>query len=132
MARHIGSPDWIDAYLEWTDREPGIGDRFLAYCGDDDGEDVATVYLEWIDAAPAVAQVAAQVANTEPGMPDLLRQTVLLMALRTESECVHLLRQALDSGEPTARTLRLAVETLEHVDADVQALSSRFLEMRAH
>ena len=112
MAQHIGGSDWISAYLEWTDAEIGMSGQSFAVSGietgDDGVEDSAAVYLEWIDAGPTAVQRAAAVFAPEP-----LREAVLLMAVRTESECMHILRQALDDGHPTSQTLRLAMEALE-------------------
>ena len=91
MTQHTGSSEWIDAYLEWTETDFGTDEQPFAYWGVDTGFD-------------ASANLAA---------PEPLREAVLLMALRTESECMHILRQALDEGIPTTRTLRLAVEAIE-------------------
>jgi len=55
-----------------------------------------TAYLEWIDASP-----------------DFSREGVLLMTLRTEADCVHVLRQVLEAGSTAPGTLRLAIEGLE-------------------
>ena len=65
-------------------------------------------YLEWMDetAGPSIG------AAFEPATPDVLREAVLLMTLCTGSECVHILRQALDEGSPTSHTLELAAEAL--------------------
>lgn len=126
MTQHSSSSEWISAYLEWTDSEVGTTSQRSAFpvaiAGANGGEDIAAIYLEWIDSAPA--QHAATAFAAEP-----LREAVLLMALRTESECMHILRQALDDGRPTSQTLRLA---LDNVEADVRALSGRILELRAH
>jgi hypothetical protein len=96
-----GGSDWIKAYLEWTDAEFGMSMELFSApgmeAGDDPAEDAAAVYLEWIDSASIATQ----------------REAVLLMALRAESECMHMLRQALDDGHPTSQTLRLATEALD-------------------
>ena len=112
MAQHIGNSDWINAYLEWTDAEFGMSSQWFAVSGMEAGEDwaeeTAAVYLEWIDAEPTAMRRAAAVLAPEP-----LREAVLLMALRTESECMHILRQALDAGRPTSQTMQLAMEALD-------------------
>ena len=101
MDQHSRSSDWINAYLEWTDRECGMPSQLFAVsgieAGDDWAEESAAEYLEWIDTESTATQ----------------REAVLLMALRTESECMHMLRQALDDGIPTSQTLRLAMEALD-------------------
>ena len=66
-----------------------------------------TAYLEWIDAEP-----------------DLSREGVLLMALRTEAECVHMLRRALETDGAVPDTLRLA--------ADVRALADKVMALQLH
>ena len=171
-----GGSDWINAFLEWTEIESAISGQSLAVSRmealDDGAEETASVYLEWIDAAPAAAPRAAERVLA----PEPLREAILLMALRTESECMHMLRQALDDGQATPQKLRLAMEALEcaktlladerrawdalsalrledqplswigwtdesrmdwpcaleDVEADVRALSSRIVELRAH
>jgi len=115
MTQIGGGSDWINAYLEWTEAGSGASGQLFAIpameAGDDRAEETAAVYLEWIDAAPIATQ----------------REAVLLMALRTESEFMHILRQALDNESrmdwPCA---------LENVEAGVRALSGRILELRAH
>jgi hypothetical protein len=74
------------------------------------GSDWINAYLEWTetDAAPSAKPGAVADASRES-----LREAILLMALRTESECMHILRQALDDGEPTPQTLRLAMEAID-------------------
>lgn len=115
MTQYSGNAEWINAYLEWTESEPGevvaepFADRGVE-ASVNSAMDIAAVYLEWMDEAAGAAQRTA----IDFGTPDLLREAALLMALRTESECVHILRQALDNGDPTSHTLRLAVEALEY------------------
>ena len=99
MNQHIDNSQWIGAYLEWTETEPGMPGQY-ALSGADDGADsvdIAVTYLEWIDAAPRRDRRApAAASRLSP------RDDVLLM------------------------------EALEHVVADVRALSGRILELRAH
>jgi len=104
MAQHIGSPEWINAYLEWTDTEFSVASGMDA----DAATDITAAYLEWIDAPPAKERRALAFTVGEPQ-----REAVLLLALRTESECMHMLRQALDYGLPTSQTLRVAMEALD-------------------
>ena len=49
MAQHIGSSEWINAYLEWTDTEFSVASGMDA----DAAMDITAAYLEWIDASPA-------------------------------------------------------------------------------
>ena len=57
-------------------------------------------------------------------------QGVLLMALRAESDCVHILRQVLET-EDTILDRELPA-TLAVVAADVRALADKLLEIRPH
>ena len=104
MAQHIGSTEWINTYLEWMNTEFSL----------DSGTDtdathgIATAYLEWIDAPPARDRRAAKPSAAQPQ-----REAALLLALRTESECMHIVRQALDSGPATSQTLQAALEALD-------------------
>ena len=110
MAQHIGSPEWIDAYLEWTDTESRTAARVLLAASMDAeaAMDITTAYLEWLDAPPAKERRAVASSAMQPQ-----REAVLLLALRTESECMHMLRQALDCGFSTSQTLRVAMEALD-------------------
>ena len=110
MAQHIGSPEWINAYLEWTDTESGTAAKRSLASGMDANValDITSAYLEWIDAPPAKERRAVASGAVQPQ-----REAVLLLALRTESEYMHMLRQALDCGFPTSQTLRVAMEALD-------------------
>lgn len=128
MTQHIDSSDWIGAYLEWTETEPGMALR-SAFSGAhaDDGGDIAATYLEWIDATPLQDRRASA-----PVSGSALREDALLMVLRTESECARILRQALEDERSTTRAMQKAMAALDDIDADVRALSGRILELRAH
>lgn len=117
--------EWISAFLEWTfsesDRSPAElrahTDTLIA--SEAFGE-IAEAYLEWIDAAPvAAAAVRSQFVPDRPAVenggdaPGLSREGVLLMALRTEADCVHMLRQVLEADGAAPATLQLAFEGLE-------------------
>jgi hypothetical protein len=124
MAQHLGSPEWITAYLEWTNTEFSVASGMDA----DVATDIATAYLEWIDASPAKERRAPAFRAGEPQ-----REAVLLLALRTESACMQIVRQALDAR------ISCDIESgmdwpsaLASVEADMRALSGRILELRAH
>ena len=124
MAQHIGSSEWINAYLEWTDTEFSVASGMDA----DAAMDITAAYLEWIDASPARERRALVFTAGEPQ-----REAVLLLALRTESECMQIVRQALDAR--IAWDLESGMDwpgALASVEADVRALSGRILELRAH
>ena len=68
-----------------------------------------SAYLEWIDVqAGEAAFQTRQVFIERRGIdrrasaPEPSREDVLLIALRAESDCVHLLRQALDTSRDLA------------------------------
>lgn len=119
------APDWIGAYLDWTQIEQELtpanstgGGRRAAPVSDF----FSTAYLEWLDASlPAQPQTWA-IRATMParraadvfGGASGFHEAVLLAALHTESDCLHLLRQVLDGGAPNRGTVRLAVEALEY------------------
>jgi hypothetical protein len=130
MTQPFESSHWISAYLEWTDTDPGMG-RPPALTGADSdafgNDDLAAVYLEWIDAAPVRDRRARA-----PVSRSSLREAALLMVLRTESECAHILRQALEDDKSTSQAMQLAMEALDKIETDVRGLSGRILELRAH
>lgn len=130
MGQHFDNSQWISAYLEWTETEPGMSRPYALAAADDGADDsveIAVTYLEWIDAAPRQDRRARA-----PLSQSALREAALLMVLRTESECAHILRQALADDHSTSQAMQLAIETLDNIDADVRALSGRILELRAH
>jgi hypothetical protein len=125
MDQDRGGTEWISEFLEWTfsesDRSPGDMrahiDSVMAI--EAEGE-IAEAYLEWIDASPvAAAAVRSQFGFDRRGVVsnadvlDLSREGILLMALRTEADCVHMLRQVLEMDGAGAGNLRLAIEGLE-------------------
>jgi len=115
--------NWINEYLEWMD--PGSsGISATPAISADANMDFVAAYLEWIDSAPSVtapgrATVVAHApapAGIEIYRPEALREAILLMALRTESECVHVLRQVVDQGDATSRTVELAAEAIAYAE----------------
>lgn len=116
--------DWIGAYLEWTQcewTETAASSPAQGGSAASDG-DFTSAYLEWLDAGvPARAPLAsARGATPARRASDVLgggsgfHEAVLLAALHTESDCLHILRQILDGGAPNRGTVRLAVEALEY------------------
>ena len=67
--------------------------------------DWVAAYLEWID--------------DEPAAPS--RETMLLSALRAESDCLHVLRQVLDAGESSAGSVQLAIDGLAEAQRLLEA-----------
>lgn len=115
--------DWIAAYLEWANSDGrtadlrGSGGSAASEAYPPSGTFVAA-YLDWIDEqfAPASSARQARVAMEPGGELNTLREAVLLDALRTESDCIHMLRQLIDVGGASAATLRFAIETVERAD----------------
>lgn len=123
------SVDWMVEYLEWSSAgERDALPRVLATvsveaASDGAGDGFATAYLEWMDAAQAM---------TEPDFNLARREAALWAALRTESDCVHMLRQLLEARDAPPRSVSFAFDTLEDVAADVHALMGKVLELRVH
>lgn len=69
--------EWVTAYLEWTDVQPGA------------------------DGATQVRRVVVERRRTDrrSNGSSTAREAALLEALRAESDCVRLLRQALESSQ---------------------------------
>lgn len=118
------APDWIGAYLEWTQGEwTKVAASSSASGGLAAGDgDFPAAYLEWLDAgvparAPLLSNRGATPARRASdvfGGTSGFHEAVLLAALHTESDCLHILRQILDGGAPNRGTVRLAVEALEY------------------
>lgn len=115
--------DWIAAYLDWANSDGRT--VHLRGSGGDTASEVHTpsdtfvaAYLDWIDEqfAPASGAGQARVAMETAAELSALREAVLLDALRTESDCLHMLRQLIDVGGASAATLRFAIETVERAD----------------
>jgi len=125
--------DWINEYLQWMNGGEGSVARAAPVTAAANTDFVAA-YLEWMDAAPEAAPspptrapvrvpVRAPVrarmpawAGIEVYRPEALREAILLMALQTEYDCVHMLRQAVDAGAPTPDTVDLARDALRHAE----------------
>ena len=78
MDLYSSSDEWVSAYLDWIDSEMA-----------DDVIKVQTVVVE------------RRRRDRRFNGPDASRETALLMALRAESDCVKLLRQALQASGAT-------------------------------
>ena len=133
MDRSKSTADWIAAYQEWTNADYRVSE-WSWFVRDGAGEASAShtdrfaaAYLEWAEDARAALQqdsgfrLAADVGNLRAAgdmgnQLDALREAVLLEALRTESDCIHILRQTLDAGGTAADTVRFAFETVERAD----------------
>jgi hypothetical protein len=83
MDRDFQSADWIGAYFEWQEASAAAPSAYSSQ-----------------DSLPEVAL-------------DRSREAVLLAALRAESDCLFVLRDALSGGVGSSHALRLALETLD-------------------
>jgi hypothetical protein len=118
--------DWIEAYLDWTnpersDHRASEPDPVAYRVTVEASEGFSAAYLEWMDAAPRAPAFPYRArpaggATDDLGTLDALREAVLLVALRAESDCIHMLRRSLAAGETTPDAVKLAVEALGHVN----------------
>ena len=109
--------EWIGAYRTWMDGEEGMVERRSCVRRSsrdtDGGEDFTACFLEWVqvESAPLL-----EFKGAEQPAREQIRESVLLDTLRMESECVHMLRQVLDSDSRTPETLQLALQALRNAD----------------
>jgi len=123
MNQSTGTADWIGAYLEWTGAGSFTGAREHIEFGGAEaaGADLAAnytaAYLEWMDAAPPVRERRTRYRAREArdGDADVCREA-LLVALQMESDCIKFLRQILEAGGTTTRSVSFASETIEHAE----------------
>ena len=106
--------EWIGAYRAWLDGEDGLIERRSyvrrAASGAEGGDEFSACFLEWVQAEPAPRLEFKAAGQPAAG------ETVLFDTLRIESECVHMLRQVLDSDGSTPQTLQLALQALRSAD----------------
>ena len=120
--------DWLDANLECMNLDDQvIGLRSLAGVGAAKAgvePDFAVAFLEWMDAAQQSREISprryASAFVAHPGGADdmneldVLRETALLVALRTESECMRILNRILEAGDASPRAVTFVHEALQH------------------
>ena len=128
MNQIAGTTDWIGAYLEWTDASSVTGAREhvgfggMEVVGADVAEEFTVAYLDWMDVARPARKRRSQYRSRGAGDAgakisgvDVFREA-LLVALQTESDCVQFLRQILEAGGTSTRTLGFAYEALQHAE----------------
>lgn len=125
MDQRYDDSQWIAAYLEWTaaDRDGLDAARTdPAHGGGEDQMQFVQAYLDWMDArrSEAAPKPEPTVAAT--------REAILLAALRTESDCIRVLRRVLDGGEASPRAVGLACEAIEY--AELLLRDARLLSVR--
>jgi hypothetical protein len=150
--------DWVAAYLDWAERDDAEDERAaaggVAETGAWGSEETAAAYLEWIVAVPTARRV---LLPDDAETLDALRESMLLAALRTEADYLHILRRVMDAGDAAFPARKLVVDALvqadklledeqrawgalmgtrdrplEGVAADVHALAGRLLELQVH
>lgn len=88
MDQDRGGTEWISEFLEWT-------------------------FSECDTAVRSPFGFDRRGVGSDADVLGLAREGILLMALRTEADCVHMLRQVLETDGAGAGNLRLAIEGLE-------------------
>lgn len=111
MHQSPSAVNWIDEYLDWVTPAHRPRDTLGQSQHMRTNVESVAAYLEWmdVDRSDNEAPIAPPLHDPAP-----VRETALLAALQTESDCMHMMRRALDAGEPSAKTLQLAKEALEH------------------
>jgi hypothetical protein len=118
--------DWVAAYLDWAQWGAAIAPTLFASDGISEAvtcssEETATAYLEWIVAAPTAAAEALVRTRDSAGrtLPrddaatlDAFRESMLLTALRTEADYLHILRRVMDAGDAAFPARKLVVDAL--------------------
>lgn len=114
---------WIAAYLEWADADACAIEAPGSAAGNTPDIDAcsctetAAAYLDWMTAASfgrrAGDRGRAAVASDAAALHDF-REAMLLKALETEADCLHILRRAVDQSDSPA--IRLIVDALADAD----------------
>lgn len=125
MDRLTGSADWIAEYLEWSGAGEVGGSQGARASGSGASADegvggtFVAAYLEWMQGA---ADEASEIAR---------REAALWAALRTESECVRILRRLLEARDAAPGALQFAYEALECADRLLEDERSAWLALEA-
>ena len=120
--------DWVGQYLDWTQPDGWtINSNSQAFgspaqSSAEAGEEFATAYLDWMDWVEPVraarSPYRAGARNPAGGhMAGLdVFEEALLAALRTESDCLQLLRGILDDDKTPPRIVKFASKTVAHAE----------------
>jgi hypothetical protein len=122
--------DWIGEYLDWTQPDGwtvGASPHATggpAQASADVGQEFVTAYLDWMDwvepvraAKSPYRAIARDSVGSGGDMAGLdAFEEALVAALRTESDCLQLLRRVLDAGKTPPRIVRFASKTLMHAE----------------
>lgn len=130
MNQSTSTCDWVREYLDWTQPDGwAIGASSHArgaavQSSADAGEEFVTAYLDWMNwvepvhaaRSPyrAVARYSVRSGDDRAG-PDVFEEA-LLAALRTESDCLRLLRGILDAENTPPRIVKFASRTVKHAE----------------
>lgn len=112
--------DWIDASLGWSNIDWAATSPMTTQ--EDSDVDFCAAFLGWMDENPLTGrekrdpsgQTRGQRASDAVASTYGLREAILLAALHSQSDCLHILRQIVANGGTNVGTLRLAVEALDH------------------
>jgi hypothetical protein len=124
--RRMGPVNWIGAYLEWTSadvRALGLGPLVRSGIWENHADasgEFAAAYLDWMGGRRGGSDYDAAASVSDPGVDparglDVFREA-LMVALRTESDCIRFLRRILEAGDTSTHTVKLASEALEHAE----------------
>jgi hypothetical protein len=132
MSAYAMSGDWIAAYLDWgqwgaeglrTIAQAPIAAEGIAEALACSSEEAAAAYLEWIAPAPAAETLSRALDSARRAPPpddtgtlDALRESMLLTALRTEADYLHILRRVMDAGEAALPARKLVVDALTQAE----------------
>ena len=123
--------DWVDAYLDWAQWDAAEGQPVTPAPFAADGmaeaiacscEETAAAYLEWIAAAPAAgAEMLARASDSarralSAATLETFRESMLLTALRTEADYLHILRRVMDAGDAAFPARKLVVDALTQAE----------------
>jgi hypothetical protein len=124
--------DWITAYLDWEQwdaadaRAPApalFAAEVIAETAACSSEETATAYLEWIAPAAGVETLARAADSARRAFPpedtgtlDAFRESMLLTALRTEADYLHILRRVMDAGDAAFPARKLVVDALTQAE----------------
>lgn len=122
--------DWIGEYLDWTQPD-GWTAGASPFAMDDPAQasakisqEFVTAYLDWINLAEPVRAAMSPyraAARDSLGSRDDMAglgvfEEALVAALRTESDCLRLLRGILDADKSPPRIVKFASRTVRHAE----------------
>ena len=127
MSASAKGGDWVAAYLDWAQWDAAIVPPLFATDGISEtvacsSEETAAAYLEWIAAVPAAgAEMVARARDSarralSAETLETFRESMLLTALRTEADYLHILRRVMDAGDAAFPARKLVVDALTQAE----------------